>query len=297
MAVQAGNVVVIVNKDSSQTHKKRKTLDKLLKKHGVKAEFVDGPDTDAAVRRALEKKGLKRLVIAGGDGSVRVAASLISRLRPSVTLGIIPVGTANYYAKSLGVHRSLEKAFETALGDQTEARHLTRANGRDFLLGLNIGYTSYMFNEVTKEEKKRFGRVAYVRGIFRVLRKLSPPKITISVEGRAETYSTSELVILNQHIGGRVPLVPKVKGTEPYFEIVTYGLGDSKLAPLFAASIFILTFGHNQKYLKRIKATKASISSRTPQPVSIDGDTLDETPLTVELIEQPVYFAYSKSVK
>ena len=84
--------------------------------------------------------------------------------------------------------------------------------------------------------------------------------------------------------------MPEVKGSEAYFEIITYGLGRNKLSPLFAVVIFALTLGHNQKYLKRIKATKATIRSNKPQPVAIDGDSLEQTPVDIELIQKPIKF-------
>ncbi len=297
MKWRTGEVVVIINQDSSQAQKKRKSIDSILKRHNLNAIFVKGPDTESAVVKALKSKRLSRLIIGGGDGSVRVAASKISTHNPKVSLGIIPIGTANYYVKSLGVSRSLAKAFEVALGTETEARHLVNANGHKFLLGLNVGYTSHMFREVTKAEKKRFGRMAYVRGIFRVLRKISPPRITITVDGKSETYSTSEVAVLNQNPVGLMPMFPKVKGSEASFEIITYGLGDSKLAPLFAFSIFVLSLGHNQKYLKRISATQATIDSAKPQSFAIDGDIKGETPLKISLVKKPVFFTKAKSVK
>ncbi len=285
---------LIVNQDAGKAPAKMKLLSKLARTHKLKLKFCDGTDLDYTIRQSLEDRQVDRLIIGGGDGSVSLAASLIRRISPKVELAILPVGTANYYAKSLGIGRNIHKAFEAALGKATEKRHLCSANKRDFLLGVNIGATSRMFSEVTSEDKQRFGKIAYLRGLLQVLNQVDAPDITVTIDGKSKEYVSTELVILNQHIHEPVQLTPRVSGSEPYFEVITYGLGNGKLSPLFAVIIFALTFGKNQKYLKRIKATKVKIETKKPQPVSIDGDTLEKTPVEVSLYKKPITFVCSK---
>ena len=286
-------IALIVNQDAGKAPAKMKLLSKLARSHKLRIKFCDGPDLDYTIRTALQDKNIKRLIIGGGDGSVSLAASLIRRLNPKVELAVLPVGTANYYAKSLGVGRNLHKALDIAIGVQTEKRHICSANKQDFLLGVNIGATSRMFAEVTSDDKQRLGKIAYLKGLFQVLKKVEAPDVTVIIDGEKKEYVSTELVVLNQHIQEPLQLTPRVSGSEPYFEIITYGLGDGKVTPLFAVFIFAITLGRNQKYLKRIKATNAVIKTKNPQPVAIDGDTLEKTPVTIELIQKPITFVRS----
>ena len=285
-------IALIVNQDAGKVDKRLKILRKISDQKNLKLIMCDGADLDYTLRSALKNKNLKRLIIGGGDGSVRTAAGLVLRLRPSVEIAVLPVGTANYYAKSLGLTRSLAAAFDVAFGGHPEKRHLCRANSREFLIGVNVGATSRMFDVLTDEEKRSIGKLAYVRGVLRVMLRFQLPDIEIDVNGKKYSYASTELVVVNQDIQEFIQLVPKVPATEPYFEIVTYGLGRSRLSPLFAVFIFALTFGRNQKYLKRIKATKATVYSSNTQPVSIDGDCLETTPIEIELIKNPVTFVH-----
>ncbi len=285
-----GEVALVINQDASRVPQHMKRLRLLARKYKLHLKMVEGPDFDYAVREALSDKHLKRLIVGGGDGSVNKAASLILRLKSKAELAVLPLGTANYYAKSLGIGKKLDRAFDVALGSKTQKRHVCKANNREFLIGVNVGTTSRMFSEVTDEEKQRIGKLAYFRGVFRVLRRTDPPDITVEVHGKKYTYRSTELVVLNQNIQDRIKLLPDISGTEPYFEIITYGIGKSKLSPLFAVSIFVLTFGRNQKYLKRIRATEARIKSRQDLPVAIDGDVLEHLPLHIQLLSTPVSF-------
>jgi diacylglycerol kinase family enzyme len=284
---------LIVNQDSGKVPNNLAKLRTLARKNKLKLNLCEGHDLDYEIRKALEDSSLKRLIIGGGDGSVNKAASLILRLKRNVELAVLPLGTANYYAKSLGF-RKLEEAFEVAMKGTTEKRHVCIANGREFLIGVNVGNTSRMFAEVTDDEKHRFGRLAYARGILRTLKKATPPDITIKTKGKTKSYASTELVVLNQNIKEPIKLTPEVEGSDPYFEIITYGLGKSKLSPLYAVVRYALSFGRNQKYLTRIKATKAIISSSKKLPVGIDGDVLEKLPLIIELVKKPVTFVKAK---
>ena len=283
-------ISLIVNQDAGKVPAKMRTISKLAKEYSIKLKMCDGPDLDNTIRESLKNKKLKRLIIGGGDGTVSLAASLIRRIRPKVELAVLPLGTANYYSKSLGLDKNLASAFEAAYGINVEQRYLCTANSRDFLIGVNVGATSQMFNEVTDDDKKRFGRLAYIKGVMQVFVRFSPPDIVVKANGEKYSIVSTELVVLNHHIHEPINLTPKVHGSEPFFEIVTYGLGNSKLSPLFGVFMFAITLGRNQKYLKRIKATKATIRSNKNQPVAIDGDIATQLPLKITLVKKPVSF-------
>jgi YegS/Rv2252/BmrU family lipid kinase len=284
------NPILIVNQESGKVPSKMAELRKLSKQHKLKLHMCEGSDLDHEIREALKDSTLNRIIIGGGDGSVNTAVSLVLKKKQNVSIGVLPLGTANYYAKSLGISKKLSHAFEVALGDHAVKRHVCTANGREFLIGVNVGSASRMFAEVTDEEKQRFGRLAYFRGVFRTLRTAMPPDVTVRANGRTKKYASTELVVLNQHVDEAIKLMPKVDGSKPYFEIITYGLGNSKFSPILAVAIFALTFGRNQKYLTRIRATEAIITSKTNLPVAVDGDILEKLPLEIKLVDDPVYF-------
>ncbi len=81
-----------------------------LDAHGVPAELFESASEDDASRRVDQAlaDGVERIVAAGGDGTVRsIAFRLLGR---ETALGILPMGTAMYVARSLGIPLELEKA-------------------------------------------------------------------------------------------------------------------------------------------------------------------------------------------
>jgi len=290
MKWQKNEIVLIINSDSRRALSKAKVLQMFAKANSLKTVTCAGPDLDHTIRFELQNTKLKRLVIAGGDGSLALAVSLIIRLKKSVQVAVIPVGTANYYSKTLGI-KSLQSAFRVATSEKVESRHVCQANGRIFMIGADIGLTSRMVESVSNENKKRWGKLAYIYGVFKLFVTFDPMRVTITANGETNTYATTELIVINQSIEEKMHLQPRVHSREPYFEIVTYGIKHTKLSPIFAVLISMITLGRNQKYLKRIKATEATISTNRPEIVSIDGDSLEYSPVTVKMIDKPIYLA------
>ena len=124
MKFNKDEIALVINQDAKRVPKKMKALHRLAQEKKVKMRLCDGPDLDHELREVLKNKHLKRLIIGGGDGTVSRAASLIYRKNPNVELAILPVGTANYYARSLGLKRNVIHAFNVALEDKVEPRHI-----------------------------------------------------------------------------------------------------------------------------------------------------------------------------
>ncbi len=283
-------IVLVVNQDSRKAISRAKLLQKLAKKYHLRTVLCEGRDLDYTLRLELQNKALKRLIVAGGDGSVSTATSLVVRSKQKVELAIIPVGTSNYYAKTLRI-KTVEQSFDAAVNGTVEQRYVCEANGRVFLMVANFGAVSQMFYEVSDNGKRRFGKLAYAWGMIKMFASFTPMKVTISLPGeKKKTYATTEAQIINQSIRERVRLHPEVDSKDPYFEIVTFGLKETKLSPIIAILIFILSLGKNQRYLRRIRATEARITVNRPELVSLDGDTLENTPVHVRVVKEPVMF-------
>jgi diacylglycerol kinase (ATP) len=290
------STVLVINVDSSRAEAAGKQLKELAASENLQVMQAKGTELSDTLRQVMKQPGIKRLIIAGGDGSVALASQCVIDSKKRIELAVIPIGTANYFSKSLGLaHKRLATNFSTALHGRVEERYVCMANNRVFLLAADLGMTSQMFNEVTKNEKQRFGKFAYVRGVIKVFFRLRPFMVSIKANNRVVTYATTEIVVLNQHLPERVKLTPDVHSRDPYFEVVTYGLGDSKIAPFIALLLFVITLGRNQRYLTRIRATSATITTQHKQPVSLDGDPLTTTPLQIRLYEKPLRFVKSNS--
>jgi diacylglycerol kinase family enzyme len=176
VSVQPG-VEVILNAGSgaSEAEELRRLISEQFAAQGVEARVVlvkGGKQLAAAARRAAEGSA-GCVVAAGGDGTVNAVASALTGTAKS--LGVLPVGTFNYFAKSLGIPLDLEGAVRTAAGRHVADVDVGEVNGRLFINNASIGLYPSIIRQ-REQEYRRWGRrqlVAYA-AVARALLQGSP---------------------------------------------------------------------------------------------------------------------------
>jgi diacylglycerol kinase family enzyme len=95
-----------------------------------------GQEINAAMRRAV-KGGCEVLVAGGGDGTISWAASAV--VGRDITLGVLPLGTLNHFAKDLGIPLDLDEATRVVLTGVQCKVDVGEVNGRIFLNNSSLG--------------------------------------------------------------------------------------------------------------------------------------------------------------
>jgi diacylglycerol kinase (ATP) len=111
------------------------------------------------VRRAVEQ-GAELVFAWGGDGMVQRCIDVLAGSK--VRLAIIPAGTANLFATSLGIPKDIEKAVAIGLRGEYRKLDVGRFNGERFGVMAGAGFDAAMIRDADGGLKDRFGRVAYV---------------------------------------------------------------------------------------------------------------------------------------
>jgi undecaprenyl-diphosphatase len=171
--------------------------------------------SDAAAIRAATaasvRDGAGLVVIAGGDGTVRDAASALAGT--GVTVGILPCGTGNLYAAAVGVPRDLRAAVAairtsepspfdvgdvclTAPGGVVEAE-------TSFVVACGTGLDARLIAATSRESKRRYGVAAYFLAASRLLGHLAPQPTRLEVDG--EVAELESVVVLVANCGEAIP--------------------------------------------------------------------------------------------
>ncbi len=125
----------------------------------VRVTWEDG-DARRIVEEALAA-GYATLVAGGGDGTLREVAEALARGRGEASLAILPLGTANDFARAAGI--PLEPAAALALLDQTARPiDLGEVNGKLFLNMATGGFGSKVTANTSEDLKKVLGGAAYL---------------------------------------------------------------------------------------------------------------------------------------
>ena len=147
--------------------------------------FCDGPESvDSERLDALAAKlPCDRLVAAGGDGTLGPAALLA--LRAALPLAVVPIGTANSFARWMEIPLDLDDAVALAARDGTGIRRaeVASADGRPFV---NVAATglSVLAADRARPLKQRLGPLAYAVGAARAATTGRPLTTTVVADGR-----------------------------------------------------------------------------------------------------------------
>ena len=150
-----------------------------MRKGGLPIDVRELPaeQVGATIER-LASEGVRRVAVAGGDGTIAIAAARASKL--SIELAVIPGGTLNHLASDLGIPDTLEEALRLAYTGEARPIDAGSVNGHLFLNTSSVG--SYVTFVRLRERLERFlgYRLASIVAAIRLL--LRPRAFTVEVE-------------------------------------------------------------------------------------------------------------------
>lgn len=141
------------------------------------------------------------VVIAGGDGTVN--SSLDALLSSSKPLGILPLGTANDFARTLGIPADLAAAADIIVRGKTRRIDVGVVNDRYFLNAAGIGFSTQLQQELPAWTKRRLGPLAYPVGVVKRWRRHRPFWIEIRSDGTTRHLRAIQVTVANgRYYGG-----------------------------------------------------------------------------------------------
>lgn len=138
----------------------------------------------AKLAQSAARSDAERVVAGGGDGTISsVAAAIIDSDK---TLGVLPFGTMNHFAKDLDIPLDLEAAVETIVTGHAASVDVGDVNGRIFLNNSSLGLYPRIIRERDKQQRLGWGKwPAYIWAALAVLRRYPFLDIRLSINGKA----------------------------------------------------------------------------------------------------------------
>src|SRR5690606_29152308 len=154
-----GHILLIVNPISGNTNKKGiiEMLESQLSGIPVKKYETTGKKDGKKVRRLIKKYRPKRILIIGGDGTIKLVAENLKH--HSAILGIIPAGSANGLARDLDIPTSPKRYVPIALGNKTREIDAISINDQFCLHISDFGLNAELIKKY--EESNSRGKFGY----------------------------------------------------------------------------------------------------------------------------------------
>jgi diacylglycerol kinase (ATP) len=247
-------------------------------------ETGEGDDVGAVVRDRLAK-GVDLVVAAGGDGTVSAVADAL--VGSGVPLGILPMGTANVLSRDLDIPLDVDLASRLLAGDHDLATiDAMKVGGRHYLTQIGVGLDALMIRDTSTEQKRRFGKAAYLWTAITRLAGHQPRRFFLEIDGRAIKTRASQVIVANVGTLGQPPFRwgPDIRLDDGVLDVCV-----SKAKTLFHyLALFWHVVRHKHKAdpnVRYFRASKfAAIATARPQPVQADGELIGETPVRVEVV-------------
>lgn len=148
------------------------------------------------------------IVAAGGDGTVGAVANYVART--GAALGILPLGTANNVARSLGIPSGVEGAVRLLADGEVATIDVGRfvepgAAPRSFVQAAMVGLGVNFARLATRRSfRRRLGRLTYVLALMRALRASQPFLAELRFGDRSIRVRALHLMVLNAPVLGWV---------------------------------------------------------------------------------------------
>ena len=236
-----------------------------------------------AVRKAIAHYAgsVARVVIGGGDGSLHAALPAVLEAR--LPLGVLPLGTANDFARSLGI-RDVSGAVEVIISGRTKAVDIGVVNGTCFLNAVGIGLGPEINRNLDKESKSSFGVLAYLIHGLRNLRRNRGMYAILECDGSRHPLRSLQITIGNGiHYGGGMTIAKDARLDDGLLDVLS-------IPPQSAWRLLLrgpaIRSGNTGKIgeLQTYRGKEVRVSTRKPRDVTADGEEVTRTPIECRII-------------
>lgn len=269
-----------------------KSLRKIYYKATINFVCVDTfADVRLQVSLACQLK-TELIIVAGGDGSLRVASDVLHSSEHQARLMVFPVGTVNLVAHELNLPVDNAQWLTRLVYGEDKLIYPMYINGELFLSVAGAGFDSYVISKVSAEEKKQLGKAIYMVKAGSIFKSTWSKRFKISVDDQEiDEQPASVLVMHGQYYAGTYyKIMPQARLSDEFFYVITFSRA---IATDVMKHMLQVVAGEllDDENIKVYKAKKLSISTDEADfPVQADGDVVCTLPVNINIAERGIWF-------
>lgn len=240
------------------------------------AHPLDDPkDLKPTVEKAVSD-GAKMIIVGGGDGSLSSSVDFI--VDTDTVFALLPLGTANSFARSVGIPLDLAGAVDVIVNGGVRKVDLGMIDEDYYANCAAIGLAPLIAETVPHWLKRWFGRVGYLSWAAISLARFKP--FVLFVDG--EKVKAVEVRIANGPFQGGTEVVDDadVMSGDIVVQVV---VGTTRAALLWSWFASTLRLPHRKTTTREFRGTSIQIQTEPPLPISIDGEIAAHTPVTAHV--------------
>ncbi len=219
---------------------------------------------------------IDRVIVGGGDGTLNAAVQVL--VQPGLPLGIVPLGTANNLARTLGIPTDLEAACAAAAGEVRRPIDLGWVNDRYFCTTASIGLSVQITEELSPGAKRTWGPAAYALAAARAIRRARPIHATIEWEGGTKHSRTVQIVVGNgRYYGAALAVAEDATIDDARLDLYSIEVAHWWELVKLAPSLKLGTHTKRDE-VEALRGRSFVVRTRERLPIDLDGELGSETP-------------------
>lgn len=246
---------------------------------------TDARSLPAIVERVVQD-GHRLIVVGGGDGTITsIAGSFAYR---DAVLGLVPLGTGNSLAQTLGIPCDPEGAIDVIASGKVATVDLGTVNGVYFANVATIGLSADVARTTPSIVKRVMGPLAYLATGTIETFSHRPFTCTLTALERTLRTATHQVVVANGRMFGAAPIMPDARIDEGKLSVfVMRGGRRSQVVRLWIA---LLSGRHMRLRDAEYFSTSAvRVETDPPQQMDLDGEAVGETPASFSVAARALH--------
>lgn len=255
----------------------------LLRNAGTEV-MVKNLDESSTAAELIEAcyKDIQLVIIGGGDGTVNSALSALYRFK--LRFAILPMGTANDLARSLGIPPDIDEAFRIIYENQYRKINLGIVNDHYFSNAAHIGLGVKVTKELTPDLKKKWGVFSYLKAIFSAFHHQKKFFVAIKSDGDNHRLRSIQLAIGSGRYYGGGNIIDEESEIDDGL-LRLYSLYPQNFWQMLTCAP-LLRFGKHKQIRRTFTLSSREMEIVTAPPLEIhaDGEHISKTPALFKVI-------------
>jgi YegS/Rv2252/BmrU family lipid kinase len=254
----------------------------------LEAQAVENPDDiRTIVRQAI--KNAPMVIVGGGDGSL--SGVVDEFVGTDCVFAILPLGTANSSARTLGVPLDLDGAIDVIAHGHRKSIDLGMIDDDYFVNAASLGLSPIIGETVPHNLKRYLGRFGYLFWAMKCLVGLRPFKLIIDDGSEKQALWSTEVRILNGPYHGGLELSDNAEIDSGQI-VIQAVVGKSKFLLMWDWYAKALKLRDRNANTREFTGTSFQLETIPNLKISIDGEVLATTPVQVRVATKAVEVAF-----
>jgi diacylglycerol kinase (ATP) len=228
------------------------------------------------------RNNIDLVIVGGGDGTLNAVVDVL--VETQLPLGIIPLGTANDLARTLGIPNSISEACRIIAEGNLKYIDLGWVNGKHFFNVASLGLSVKITEKLSKGLKRRLGVLAYAWTALQVLSKTRPFHAIIGIDGQNIKVKTLQIAIGNgRYYGGGMTIAHDAEIDDQRLDL--YSLEIQYWWQIFPL-LWTLPRGQHGllSWVRTLNGKEIQVNTRKHHSINTDGEITSTTPAMFRVI-------------